>query len=315
VTRSLPLRPLAAFALALLALSTPAAAQDGRWGRSRGASIELFDQPGFNGRSRAFSGDIGNLDFEGFNDAARSVRISGGAWELCEHADFGGRCIRIDRNEPDLSRIGFSATASSFRRVSGGWGGRDDDWRDDGVRGGGIRFFEGEGFAGRSLELQTESDNFDGLRFNDRARSLSTRGRWVVCSDAFFRGTCRTVEGEIPDLRAIGLTAVISSARPVDGWSDDRGGGWNNGGWQGGDWGQDRPAATGRTSAFFPAPRVGGRPLNACEPSIARGRGNCAQDTADAFCSRQGYRAAAYFSQSAGGRRGGGFLEEVLCVR
>jgi hypothetical protein len=61
--------------------------------------------------------------------------------------------------------------------------------------------------------------NLDGTGFNDRASSLRIeRGYWVFCSDASFRGECRTFgPGDYPDLPS-GLSGRISSGRRI---SDD----------------------------------------------------------------------------------------------
>jgi len=58
--------------------------------------------------------------------------------------------------------------------------------------------------------------NFDGNSFNDRASSLRVeRGYWMFCSDAGFRGTCRTFgPGDYPNLPP-GLDNRISSGRRI----------------------------------------------------------------------------------------------------
>jgi hypothetical protein len=45
------------------------------------------------------------------------VRVSGGRWQLCEHAGFGGRCITVDHDVGDLSAIGFNDQISSVRQL------------------------------------------------------------------------------------------------------------------------------------------------------------------------------------------------------
>jgi hypothetical protein len=77
--------------------------------------------------------------------------------------------------------------------------------------------YEGEGFRGRSFELQRNVvRNLDRTSFNDRAASLRVfGGYWIFCSDANFEGDCRTFgPGDYPDLPG-DLNRRISSGRQI----------------------------------------------------------------------------------------------------
>ncbi|MBL0291856.1 MAG: beta/gamma crystallin family protein [Betaproteobacteria bacterium] len=89
-----------------------------------------------------------------------------------------------------------------------------------------ITFYENDGFNGRRFTATSSVSDFAGFGFNDRASSVTIRsGSWQICTDAFFRGRCVTLEsGEYPSLGAMGLNDRISSAREV-GWSGGGGGG------------------------------------------------------------------------------------------
>ncbi|MBK7592065.1 MAG: beta/gamma crystallin family protein [Betaproteobacteria bacterium] len=89
-----------------------------------------------------------------------------------------------------------------------------------------ITFYENDGFNGRRFTATSSVSDFAGFGFNDRASSVTIRsGSWQVCTDAFFRGRCVTLDrGEYPSLGAMGLNDRISSAREV-GWSGGGGGG------------------------------------------------------------------------------------------
>ena len=55
-------------------------------------------------------------------------------------------------------------------------------------------------------------------RFNDRASSvLVTRGTWLACEHANYRGRCEVISRGSGDLRPIGLNDNISSIRRYDG--------------------------------------------------------------------------------------------------
>ena len=80
--------------------------------------IVFYEHPGFHGRGLGASDAIDDFQRSGFNDRASSVMVFEGRWEVCEHADFGGRCrvLRPGRY-PDLRAMGLDDSISSVRRV------------------------------------------------------------------------------------------------------------------------------------------------------------------------------------------------------
>ncbi|MBV7536095.1 beta/gamma crystallin family protein [Duganella sp. sic0402] len=68
----------------------------GGGGYGRREPIVLFAQANFGGRRAELPGDVRKLDDYDFNDRAGSVIVNEGRWELCEHANFGGRCIVLN---------------------------------------------------------------------------------------------------------------------------------------------------------------------------------------------------------------------------
>lgn len=82
-----------------------------------------------------------------------------------------------------------------------------------------VTFYERGDFRGRSFTVTEPVGNFARHGFNDRASSAVVRkGRYLVCSDADFRGHCvRLAPGQYPSLAAMGLNNRISSARPARG--------------------------------------------------------------------------------------------------
>ena len=80
--------------------------------------IVFFEHVGFQGRDLGTSGEIDNLTRYGFNDRASSVIVFEGRWEVCEHADFGGRCMILRPGRyPDLRAMGMNDRLSSVRRI------------------------------------------------------------------------------------------------------------------------------------------------------------------------------------------------------
>jgi len=79
------------------------------------AYIVLYDQPTYRGNPVNYDGAMPNLGR--FNDRAQSVTIGRGVWELCEDANFGGRCVTLNRSSPDLRAEGLQGRVSSVRPV------------------------------------------------------------------------------------------------------------------------------------------------------------------------------------------------------
>lgn len=66
---------------------------------------------------------------------------------------------------------------------------------------------------GRPHMFTSSARNLQSYGANDWALSLVAVGRWQVCSDANYRGKCRTVTGRVPNLTLYGLGRQISSVR------------------------------------------------------------------------------------------------------
>jgi uncharacterized protein YcfJ len=99
---------VAALGLGTLMLAQHAAAQ-----------VTFYEQEGFRGQSFVTDKAIGNLERYGFNDRASSAIVDRGPWEVCEDANFGGRCTVLRSGQyPSLGAMGLSNRISSLRRVS-----------------------------------------------------------------------------------------------------------------------------------------------------------------------------------------------------
>jgi hypothetical protein len=78
--------------------------------------ILMFEDPNYQGRVYEVMGDTPDLGAVGFNDKASSIRIVRGKWEICEHANYQGRCSRLDADQYVLPRE-WNDAISSIRRV------------------------------------------------------------------------------------------------------------------------------------------------------------------------------------------------------
>jgi hypothetical protein len=82
-----------------------------------GEAITLYQDVDYRGASRGLGGEVRNLDSLGWNDRVSSIRIRSGTWELCQHENFGGRCIRVDHDVRNLVDMNFNDEISSVRRI------------------------------------------------------------------------------------------------------------------------------------------------------------------------------------------------------
>lgn len=104
--------------------------QGGGWGGNNGGGwnnggggrprdgVVLFEDPNYQGRAFEVNGDMPDLGAVKFNDRASSIQIgrASGRWEICEHANYQGRCSRLDADQAILPRE-WNDAISSIRRV------------------------------------------------------------------------------------------------------------------------------------------------------------------------------------------------------
>jgi hypothetical protein len=197
------------FAAALAATSAIAAqAQDRQIG---GVGLTVFADAGYRGTSATFRQDTPDLRPLGLNDRVSSLEVGPGEiWEVCEHANYEGRCqVFQGGSVADLRAIGWSDLISSARRVRGGGRGIFSPVR------GGLQLYSRTGFAGDQRTITSEIPDLRRLGFNDAAMSLrlSPGTAWEVCVDADYVN-CVVVNADWTDLRDVNMRSRISSVRP-----------------------------------------------------------------------------------------------------
>jgi uncharacterized protein YcfJ len=85
------------------------------------AQVTFYEHEGLRGRSFTADRAIDNFDHYGFNDLASSVIVERGRWEVCEDADYQGRCVALRPGQyPSLREFGLDDRVSSIRRLRGG---------------------------------------------------------------------------------------------------------------------------------------------------------------------------------------------------
>jgi hypothetical protein len=183
-------------------------------------SITFYEHDNYGGRQFTADSPVANFARSGFNDRVNSAVVHDGRWEICVDAEFGGSCgILAPGAYPNLGA--YANRVSSVRPVDGrqaGADGRRYDNRPDN-RGRGqeaqATLYERPNLSGRSYPINDTMQNLGRTGFNDRASSLHVEsGYWIFCSDADFRGECRTFgPGDYASLP--GMNNTISSGRRI----------------------------------------------------------------------------------------------------
>jgi hypothetical protein len=203
------LRPL--FLGGIVAIAAGAAIAD---------SITFYESDNYGGRQFTADRPVANFARNGFNDRVRSAVVHDGRWEICVDAEFGGSCGVLGPGAyPNLGA--YAGRVSSVRPLEGRQTGTDARSHDNRADNGGrnrkaqATLFEGANLSGRAYPIDETMQNLGRTGFNDRASSLRVEsGYWIFCTDADFRGECRTFgPGDYATLP--GMNDAISSGRRI----------------------------------------------------------------------------------------------------
>ena len=179
----------------------------GGGGRRR---MVLYSDENFRGSTYTITGPTSSIG--SYNDKAKSVRIDGGTWEICEDIDFG-KCRTIDRDVSNLSALGLSKRVSSARPAGGGGGG-------GGYPGprppaaARLVIYDRDRYQGTSRTFDYANGGLGG--FGSRAQSLQVIGTWQICDGPNFTGRCVVISENVPNLGSYGMNNRVSSVRPMD---------------------------------------------------------------------------------------------------
>jgi len=160
----------------------PVAAQAAAVPAAAGGTVTFFGNRNFNGRQFTLNQPLPNLAGTRANDRAESAIVEGGAWEVCSNAEFRGDCqVFAPGRYPTLGTLdGKVSSARPYVERRG-------------ARRATATLYSETNLTGRAFPLGREGDDNLQGQFNDRASSLHVdNGYWIFCSDAGFRGECRT---------------------------------------------------------------------------------------------------------------------------
>lgn len=178
-----------------------------------GGQITLYDRRHFQGMLRTLTGETPDFERLRINDAAASLVVRRGTWELCTDAHFRGECRVYGPGQYEVIPDGHDDAYSSARPVV-----RAQHGARDGVERGEVRLYDRRHFQRPLRTIVGAVPDFEPYGFNDAIASLEVlRGTWEFCTDAHYRGECRVYgPGQYPEVTD-GLDDRYSSARPVAG--------------------------------------------------------------------------------------------------
>jgi len=175
------------------------------------ADVTFFEGENFGGRQFTIDQPVADFARSRLNDRAQSAIVDGGSWEICVDAEFGGECLIFGPGRyPNLG--GLAKRVSSARPYYEPRTESRDRMRGEAS----ATLFADPNLTGRAFPVGSEgAGNLAGV-FNDSASSLRVdSGYWIFCSDANFRGECRTFgPGEYASLPRE-LNNRISSGRRI----------------------------------------------------------------------------------------------------
>ncbi len=83
------------------------------------AEVTFYERENFKGRSFNTEQQVANFKHAGFNDRASSVVVDRDWWQVCEDAQFGGRCVLLRPGRySSLGDMGLNNSVSSVRLMS-----------------------------------------------------------------------------------------------------------------------------------------------------------------------------------------------------
>ena len=174
------------------------------------AGITVFEDVNFAGNRATFVRDTPDLRPSRFDKRISSIVVGPGElWEVCDGRDYSGRCEAFSgevpgSRPPQLERQDPVAAAGAIGRARAGRRAR-------------IELFAGTRYSGQRVILNGPTPDFSkgDVKFNDRAMSVRVPAgqSWEICVGANY-DDCRVIDRDVPDLATLGISRVVSSARP-----------------------------------------------------------------------------------------------------
>jgi hypothetical protein len=264
------MRAKIAFAAVILMAGTlfsaAAAPMPDQWTRNTTRGLTVWADVEFRGADHTFINDMPDISSTGMARIISSLRPGQGeTWQVCTEPNYRGRCRIVSGSVSNMQEIGWNDVVMSVRRLTGTGSGTSTtrpgtNPADNLPPATGLELYAGTNFSGRRMVLRQSTTDFRSFNFNDAPLSARVPANtvWEVCVHIDYE-QCRQISGDLPDLNEVGISRMISSARPVTGNEIARNRGWYQGrGQQKQEQRQGAPTTTPRL-VVFEGPNFTGR--------------------------------------------------------
>jgi hypothetical protein len=154
--------------------------------------IVLFQAPGFGGSAFELTKTNGKLDRIPAYSGADAVIVYGGTWRLCSREYYRGECFDfVPGRYENLGALTGRVRSAELVAITGA----PAAVAPPPAGAGRVVLYEYPNFRGQSFAINwSELPNLNRMGFSDRAASMRIEeGYWMFCTDAQFRGDCRTL--------------------------------------------------------------------------------------------------------------------------
>ncbi|NXF39692.1 EDSP protein, partial [Nyctibius bracteatus] len=167
--------------------------------------IIIYEHANFQGSSREFTNDIGNLRDVGWNDCVSSVKVIGQPWVAYEHLHYTGQLLVFEEGEYSFVGEQMNDKITSLQVIT------------ESLHNPQITLYEHAQYQGKSRVI-TEATDLGRGPDNDTISSHKVqRGAWLLCENSDgsgFRYIAREHE-ELPNYNAINFNDMLSFLRPL----------------------------------------------------------------------------------------------------
>ncbi|NXG00780.1 EDSP protein, partial [Sakesphorus luctuosus] len=167
--------------------------------------IIIYQHVDFQGLSREFTSDIGNLKDVGWNDIVSSVKVIGQPWVAYEHVNYKGQFLVFEEGEYSSVGKDMNDKISSLKLIT------------EDLHNPQITLYEHVYYEGRSMTIK-EATHLEAEHDDDIVSSHKVqRGAWLLCENSDgsgFKHLARQHE-ELPDYKAIDFNDKLSFLRPL----------------------------------------------------------------------------------------------------
>ncbi|XP_010161328.1 epidermal differentiation-specific protein-like [Antrostomus carolinensis] len=167
--------------------------------------IIIYEHANFQGRSREFTGNIGNLKDVGWNDVVSSVKVIGQPWVAYEHLNYTGRLLVFEEGEHSFVGEEMNDKITSLLLIT------------ENLQNPQITLYEHAQYHGKSRVIRKATDLGRGYDNDTISSHKVQKGAWLLCENSDgsgFRYIAREHE-ELSDYNIIKFNDKLSFLRPL----------------------------------------------------------------------------------------------------